>query len=1387
MKFLNRFTGKIVSDLDPSNIPPDSIVFPTVGIRILNKEGKGLIASTVPGNTEIFSLTDGFYCIGGCEYDGIAFIFSLNDTTQQGEIGTYPSPNLSVTGFTKAYSPLMNFDGGAGIGAFRTTAFYFNKSFPIEASAKKSYDDSYDIYFNDWLNTDKVVNSGFKSTGLTNNRTVKSTYFDGAINLNPTSNQITLTSAAEVQSGGFLKPGNYYIYYRYLTSDYASTNFMGETGPLSAAMGSYVANRMGLQEKDWIRDTQNVTDKKISLTLTQIDANYAFIQVGVVRYSATTENGPAQPDVYLIPTYYPISGSSMNVTIYGNEDESTLTLDDIVKPPMDYLISRTQVQLDNRLLRANMKKSTPLYQRFALALFSYLVTVGENNDTTISTPTKRLSWFDSNNPSAQYDDPANVYSYLGYFKNEIYPFGIVFLLDDGTETEAFPCKGNLDLSGSKGLYKFNSWQAICGVTPTQTKLTAVTFNTNSAVQYATAHPEMFTGVKGFYFVRGSRIENMLYQGVLIRGFNGILVEVGGTNDTYREPHSFQVDPIAVGVNNVTPWNKAEAGVMPLIRGFYPMVREQDGTTGKRWYVSCNEHQENPTQYFDDYGYITLPPRVDYTVKPGDVFQSFINSTDPLDHKHGLFSPDLLFQTGSVNVPNEAFIRPLFSFTDKYNDRLKTYLDRTPPSRLLNPDYESLDLNEEVVYEAVNGIAHQMTWFAWATGAGTYIPCSTAFVEQQQQKGKLNFTSYMPGDGDGIGMDVWSKLWNRNIGTSRYIGVKDDSANFMLKNLFYDSIGNESLSIVDICKYSSDAAYVADVLASYNPAVSTYTKISGVNPLTSATVNYTIWKGDCFLNKTWFRSHRWFAMEKPNQVDAATVGFTGFGSNYVDPSGIWYQHGFLIGITTESKYNAGMRNEVVGVDADNLYRKYTFFPKCMEYLNDVESFIVIEPGDYLQEALQINAGYDKVASDKQSIGYNVTQPVNDENKPNRVYASDKHIAGSFIDGFRSTQIGSFQDYAQEDGEIFKIKKNLDFPFLIQYSGINQIFLDERAIGQSEAGQDIILGASVAFLSDKVKKIGWFGTQHKSSVIDGTHGTYGFDFMQRVWWFVNTVQTQNGYRVLQAEDISRKFLVYNEIKKFIEQYSAETDIASLLPDDPLSGSGIVGFADRENDEVGMTFLIPKGPVIPSPDSPNNGIPENTRTWLFRTMIFNEALQGFRGDYPFAEALYLNLGSMLMSQHFTIDQNYYFNIGNKFYRYSVPVVGGVKNFATFFGTVQDTVISFIVNGLSEKDAGVVIEKIFNALEMESAHVQFKTITFATKYQTAVYDFSTVNMWETPEYTEHKWRIPIMVQTSADSDAFTANSELRGTWMKVTIVYNGSEDIELKNVITDFDVSFV
>ena len=1368
MKQINKFSDKIISDLDPSAIGPNNLVFPTIGIRIFNKDGKGLIASTLPGNQEIFSLSDGFYCVGGCEYEGIAFIFSLNDITHEGEVGTYPTPNLTVTGFTKTYTPLQNLDGMM----FRTPLFKFNKQFPVSVCIKKSYDDSYDIYFFDCFNTDKVINSGFKSTGLSNGRITKSSYFDGAINLDPISTVIPYNSNASVLAGGFLKPGNYYLYVRYLTADYASTNFLGEIGPLSVSAGDNTRNHEGKQEMVWTSNMENITDKKISLTLSNIDVNYAYVQIGVVRYSATTENGPAQPDVYYISNYYPISNlNSMLLTIYGNEAQGVLTMDEIIKPPLEYTSSRSQVELDNRLLRANMKKQSQDYDRNALIQFAYLCVVNEDNTTRVpNIPQKDISWWENPENFVQYDSSDNVYKYMGYFKGEIYPFACVFQFNNGTESEAFPVLGRIgSTTNTKGLYKFQSWLDIEGsvVHPTQGILSFLLFYTGAAVSYYLSNPTLFTGVKGFYFVRGERIKNMLYQGVMIRGFNGVLVNVypEAGSDT---PHSFQVPATEVSNTIFTsPYNIDEAATIPLIRGILPLTRENNAE-GDFFYYAANEKGEYPGH--NEGGGVQDSPC--YTIP---THSGFHGSPQPQDHKHGVFSPDLLFQIGSLDVPEQTYIRPLFCIYDDRGD-LRGYMGKRS-GRYIYPSVDYIDITERAM-------EHCSLW--WAPRVGQYLPADTTIVEHLQLKGKNNFTGYLPGADPNLGFVVQSKLFNRNIGTCRYIGIQDQGT-FPMDSLFrgVNIPTYEILSIVDVCKYSSDSAYETATLNSFNPAITLYSKISDFIPINSSGL-MSIKKGDCFLNKTWFRSHRWYAMERPANGQHYSSTGLGFGYNMVDGVGRWYQHGMMIGLTTEMQYNSGMRNNVIGVDANDLYREYTFFPKCMENLADADSFICIEPGNYAQEALQINAGYNKVASNKTNKGYEVTQPPYDQNKPNRVYASDKAISGSFLDGYRSTQIGSYQDYALEDGEIFVIKKNLNFPFLIQYSGINQIFLDERAMGQSEAGQDIILGASVAFLSDKVKKIGWFGTQHRFSVVDGTKGTYGFDFMQRVWWMINTMQTQNGYQVLQAKDLTEEHLIYNEIKAFLETYSQETDIASILPEDPLNGSGIVGFCDIENEEVGMTFLLPMGAAIPSPMGPTP-IGVNNWTWSFRTFIFNEKLQGFRGNYPFTESFYMNLGSMLLSQHHYFGPNYEYLIGSKFYRYNISLIGTTPNYGKFFGVQEDTVLSFIVNGAGGKDATGEIMKIFNSLELESCHIVFKSITFETQYQKAVYDFTTIKFWESPEYLEHKWQVPILVQSSSSEDAFDQDSELIGKWMKVTIVYNGNEDIELKSVITDFDISIV
>src|ERR1035437_3836478 len=206
MNSVQTFEGGIISDVDVSKVQPNQLVFPTVGIRVFNKAGKGLIATLLPGNIDFFELSEGFMMMGGTEYEGIGFIFSYNPTSGEGEVGTYPSPNMTTQGFTNVYKPLHNFQvyyPVATIIDLRTTLFNFNIHFPVDVVAKKSYDNSLDLYFIDFYNTDRVINSGFKLTGETNNRIILPGNFDGALNHVPFTNKEISVNSATVTPGGY--------------------------------------------------------------------------------------------------------------------------------------------------------------------------------------------------------------------------------------------------------------------------------------------------------------------------------------------------------------------------------------------------------------------------------------------------------------------------------------------------------------------------------------------------------------------------------------------------------------------------------------------------------------------------------------------------------------------------------------------------------------------------------------------------------------------------------------------------------------------------------------------------------------------------------------------------------------------------------------------------------------------------------------------------------------------------------------------------------------------------------------------------------------------------------------------------------------------------------
>lgn len=1373
MEAINTFTDKIVSDLDYSLIKNDQWVFPTMNIRVFNKDGKGFIASILPGDDLLFQVTDGYVVLGAAEYNGVLYMACYNETSSKGEIGTYPYP--SGTGFTEGYAPLANvyYQGGSYI-AFQTTAFNFSLDNPIDIIIKESYDKSVDLYLCDYRNPNRVINSGFNQSGAyTYRNQILDTWFDGALNLIPVSvNDITAT--IDITKGGYLQPGNYWIYIRYLTSDYGTTNFIKEFGPFPVIWGSTVKGQTGLQEKDWINDTQTVTDKKIALTLSGLDTNYRYYQVAIMRYSSMQENAVATKDVYLIDKYYDVATSLL--TIYGNEPEETITFEEIVVPTNPYVVSRSQNQIEDHYLMANCKKVSIDYDRDDFIEFAKSITIGcehdanliANHGTAIDKFTSAYNIEIGDSQIEFYQDPENVNLYLGYFKGQIYPFGIKFLFENGEWSQVFPCKGNYDNGATdpdgKGLYKFDSWVDSIGAgTVSQRYITRVTFDMTLAKAYMAANPTSFANVTGFKFVRGERIDNLIGQGIALRGFYGLLLPNYTTTDPYTADgkYTFCTAKFDDGGDYTSGYDTSEAGIIPLFRGNMPTEFNGDaygdGSADDVFYGRSDENGIDSSWYLGTGNDTTLP---DYTTYLAD------SSIDkPYYHKHGVFIPDILFEQDTF-IPETTYLEPLFQFYDTgagNNMDAFVWWNSGDGGHVMR-DYV-LDMTESVCGSNPNAE------IALHTDGGNEVECkevSSVIVEKNQKKGKMNFTAWIndTGDDEEYGLVIQSKFFTRSIGICKYVGIEDTTDDKWLRNLYGPSY--PSLSIVNLYKQANDDNFFQSTYESFEISSALYSEISDLVPIETIANSYAIYKGDCFLNRTWFRQSRWYDMNKYGD----TNGNGGFGSNVLDDNGYYYQHGLMIGILTECKYNTYFRNEVVGQDAtDEEYIRYSFFPKCLSNGITTREWIQLNSGQYLHEALQINQGYNKVLSENTSVGYESTEPEREYVSPNRVYASVKHIPGSFVDGYRNISVESYRDYCIELGEIMRIMKIDDYPCLIHRYGISQIYLNERAL-QSNTEQEVTIAISPNFLSERRRTVAEYGTQHGLSVCSGKTGIYGVDYMKRIIWRIAKAQSYGGGFYLQAEDLVTSRLIQARMKEILDWYSETPNIITQLPDTPYSGLGIVTGYDPEFKEMVFTFLL--------------GSKGSTTNRNDKTLVFDEMMNGFKGEYSFAESRYISFGSLLLSTSHTLVTGSPWTVHRKVYKHNVPLDGSTDNYNTFRGVAATAKLSFIVNGVRDEQTAILskIMKIFNSLDIECINDNLYRILYETQYQEGVYLFdpSSASFWLLPEYNHHKWHVPITNQTSSEEENYDENSEMQGNWMKITIEYTGQKDLEIKNVITDF-----
>ena len=490
--------------------------------------------------------------------------------------------NLSVKKYPQegdlqhSYSPLKNIlDEENKIVDFRTNEISVDLNNPLNLECQPSYDGTVNLIINDDKNPSRIINSRF--TKIEDNRfrivnrnqseqtnIYRKGFIDVQTRLFRNISKIPKFDFVELNYHGQLKGGNYTFYVKYADSDYNKTDIVCESGQISVFKGNLfdITSISGTLQDE-------LTDKSIKLLLTNIDESFSNIYLYYSREYSDTLGFRMSETVELLNPYE-INGSTKEIIINGFE-ESELIAEDSLNIQYNYVTNvKTQAQVQNRLFFGNVENENIDVKN--LQNLSYFFEV------SLEQRTKSIGWIDSNSyqsaskdiVSLEYYDPKNIYYNLGYWPDEIYRLGVVYIMNDDSLSPVFNLRGcefdegefsSSNLKDSKIIYrewdeKSKKWKInyldrnvflksetknlvnTFGVfkNPIQDKEHCILDHNSSQVRpwfyrikmsqlesmkdgFKTQNDRLFyselkkLGVKGFFFVRQKRIPTILCQGL----------------------------------------------------------------------------------------------------------------------------------------------------------------------------------------------------------------------------------------------------------------------------------------------------------------------------------------------------------------------------------------------------------------------------------------------------------------------------------------------------------------------------------------------------------------------------------------------------------------------------------------------------------------------------------------------------------------------------------------------------------------------------------------------------------------------------------------------------------------------------------------------------------
>lgn len=1381
----NEFTAGVDLDTDNSKVV-NTVLRDLYNGRIIEKHGRGLVATNLPGNDFLFNNPTG-KCIGKIVYKGIAFTFYQNGLGQ-GEIGTFPSPNLTTPGFTSVYTPLQNFNATDMI----SSQFDFDLDHMIEGEAVEDSDGSVNLYFCDGKNVDRCINSGFKMDGTTNNRGYTTSNLLKRSSLFLDSWKHPKFALSSIDQGGAHKAGTYIFFLRFCTSTYDSTPFKGESNAVQISPDDdNPAANANISQADG-QVTDYITKKQVRFNLTNLDTDFDYFEIAYIYYG----NAGVQ-EIRLIDKKYAISAASVNgFIIRGDEPVVALTYSDIIRRNPLTRISKTLTLVENRIWRGDLLE-VDSYNDFMKEFASRI---------TCSYEVLDLNPVSNFLAAGIYKNYLNKYDHVGYWRGEAYPFGCSFNLISGVDSDTFPCTGadfwaqsQQATTNPKGIFRFPNLYVepvigdSAGHNPedmttgnTQVRLIGIKFDFTAAKAYLNATPAakayFEASIRGIHMMRGECKRNTIYQGFLLSCYQ---MDFGDntSNPTYKP------DDNGGGVNAYEYQNFLRLPNM--------------GGTG---------------QFFTDYKFL----KTNWRKFP--LYKRKISAEFPIDDyydPHGA-----IYKAGFAAIPIQIWRDKTFSgnnqdinyYTEAYPG-LDSFFIINPPSNnrfpqapatdsraLYSLDYHfkksfadgnytlmmwgGFDMNEiDMFIAGDSGVYHGSALYAPPIIAASYNTYKSAYTTIDEKYAKWRVEAYginewEVADKQGfVSMFVrgnkdekygWFYLesqngagakryaWNRAIATNKYIGLKYISYNGDLRSAtneilnpitgtnVYGTNDYDMLNkLVSIYQRDPLSIVIADI---YDPPKITYRRISdqivivdafGVADINLIPDTLACWKGDSYINYNTIKvainpDELGVPIEDKSIDDNDSIA----NDTELNLHDVKAGFGTMLGFPSENVYNVAMR--ITLENSKNTYYDFT---------GDLNAFSI---QNVSKESDEFNTGYNQVLGELACFGFDVTVPYRNQQRPYAISNTHEMVSGLYTDALRLTDLAAIRDFNSHLGPIVKLVNHFGMLMCIQHKGINLHYVNERVTIPSNAGSITIGTGDV--LSPKTRALtDGIGSQHRMSIVKTKIGTYGIDVNKRKVWRVVGEQ----FQLLSVEKRFNKLL-----HDIFDTAFPVSDQTIVIGDSPANDAGIAAGYDAKFEEVVWTARFLSEDIL-------------------STFVYNEKLDFYQGQRDVHCPVYITVNNDLLGNDFASM--------NSFYQFNIEKVGIVNNYGLFFAAVVPVVfrIDFIVNGIALQMEN--IEKVFNNYEIISDGNILDSIKYDTQLQHGLQQpFDTVSFAELyckPVLKENTWYGAIRRADSVDGiqTQYLVKSEFRDKWLLFSLRYKLSDLVAVKGVNTWFDKSYI